>query len=602
MTTPAPAAVRSPLSDGEWHRLHPLTPLLRGGLFLIVVIGIVVANLRDRLIGLFFPAGFGDDVDVDYDGDPIDFIIENNLILVAALALLGALIVLLVLFWLSWRFHTFRITGDDVEVRSGVIFRTHRRAPLDRVQGVNLTRPMVARLFGMAKLEVVGAGMDANVKLEYLSTGNAETIRGDILRLASGTQLGEAAAKAEARGVPLTRAAAETVTAGLTGLIEGVDKPAAEPASVVNLPTARVIASHLISGSTIWLLLLLIGVVVGAVLGTPWVLFSMIPTLIGFGAYWFRQITRSLRYSIAPTPAGVRTTFGLFTTITETLPPGRVHAFEIAQPILWRKFGWWRIRVNRLSGRSATDSATNQFVDVLPVGTRDDVERVMRLFLPDVPDERWDDLATHGMFGPAADDPYTTTPRRARWLRPFSWKRNGYRLFSDALLLRHGVFRRALVILPLARLQSLRISQGPVDRRNRVANLTGHTVLGTVSGSLGIIDRDDALRVWHDAAAAVIVAAADDKSHRWAGNGAVEGVAGAQAPASTSVPASVPDAGAAVSPAPGPDVAGAVSPAADETGAASRADETGAVSPADETGAVSPAAAPVDGTVPEARP
>ncbi|MBW9122552.1 hypothetical protein JNB63_20930, partial [Microbacterium trichothecenolyticum] len=36
---PPPQLVRSPLSDGEWHRLHPLTPLLRGGLFLIVVIG-----------------------------------------------------------------------------------------------------------------------------------------------------------------------------------------------------------------------------------------------------------------------------------------------------------------------------------------------------------------------------------------------------------------------------------------------------------------------------------------------------------------------------------------------------------------------------------
>ena len=103
------------------------------------------------------------------------------------------------LFYLSWRFHTFRITGDDVEVRSGVLFRTHRRAPLDRVQGVNLTRPMFARLVGMAKLEVVGAGLDSNVKLEYLSTSNAEAVRTDILRLASGRRLAEARADAATR-------------------------------------------------------------------------------------------------------------------------------------------------------------------------------------------------------------------------------------------------------------------------------------------------------------------------------------------------------------------------------------------------------------------
>ncbi len=511
--------------------MHPLSPLLKGGLFLLVIIGIVVTNLRDRLIAVFVPSVGSEDWS-DYEGDPIDFIVENNLILVAALVVLGVLVVLLAVFWVSWRFHTFRITDDDVEVRSGVVFRTHRRAPLDRVQGVNLTRPMVARLFGLAKLEVVGAGLDSNVKLEYLSTTNAETIRGDILRLASGRQLGEAAARAERSGVTLARAA-DTVAAGFTGLIEGAEEPVEEPASVVHLPTGRVIGAHLISGSTIWLLLLIAAVIVGSILGTPWVLFTIIPTLIGFGTYWFRQITRSLRYSIAPTAAGVRITFGLFTTITETLPPGRIHAFEIAQPILWRRFGWWRIRVNRLSGRSATDSGMQQFSEVLPVGTRDDVERVLRLFLPAMPDDLWAELSDHGLFGPADGDLYTTTPRRARWLRPFSWKRNGFLLTPNALLLRHGVFRRALVMLPLARLQSVRINQGPVDRLAGVANITGHTVLGQVSGTLGVIDRDDAVRVWEQTAAGVIVAAAGDRSHRWdAGGvdaGGVAGAAGADA-------------------------------------------------------------------------
>lgn len=513
---PAPPAarVRSPLSDGEWHRLHPLTPVMRGGLFILVLAGIIITNLRDRLIGLFLPA-MGPDGERfdDYEGDPIDFIVSNNLILVALLAVLGVLLVLLAIFWLSWRFHTFRITGDDVEVRSGVLFRTHRRAPLDRVQGVNLTRPMVARLFGMAKLEVVGAGLDSNVKLEYLSTGNAETIRGDILRLASGRQLGDAVAPGTA-GMPLGRAAVATVGAGITGLIDGAEEPVAEPASVVHIPPGRLIVAHLLSGSTIWLVLMVIAAILGSVFGTPWILFSLIPTIIGFGAYWFRQITRSLRYSIAPTPAGVRVTFGLFTTVTETLPPGRIHAVEIRQPILWRRFGWWAIRVNRLSGRAATDTQSQQFAEVLPVGTRADVERVLGLMLPSL-DARWDDVADHGLGGPAADDPYTTTPRRGRWLRPLSWRRNGFLLTPGALFLRRGFLQRALVILPLARLQSLRISQGPVDRRLALANITGHTVVGQVSGQLGILDVGDAMGIWQATADATVAAAAGDRSHRW---------------------------------------------------------------------------------------
>ncbi len=560
----AVAEVRSPLSDGEWHRLHPLTPLMKGGLFLVVVIGIVVTNLRDRLIAIFLP---GMSEEYEYAGDPIDYIVANDLIIIAALVVLGVLVVLLGLFWLSWRFHTFRITGDDVEVRSGVLFRTHRRAPLDRVQGVNLTRPMIARILGMAKLEVVGAGLDANVKLEYLSTANAEAVRGDILRLASGRQLAErgaAAGDASVRG----RAAA-AVSAGITGLIEGAEGPVDQPASVVHIPPGRLIGAHIMSGSTIWLIALVAGVVVGSIVGTPWLLFSIVPALIGFGAYWFRQITRSLRYSIAPTPAGVRITFGLFTTVTETLPPGRIHAVEIAQPLLWRRLGWYRVRVNRLSGRSASDTSSQQFSDVLPVGTRDDVERVLRLILPGLPDESWPLMLERGVRGPIDGDPYTNTPRRARWLRPLSWRRNGFLLLPDALLLRSGALRRALVVLPLARLQSLRVAQGPIDRAMDVANITGHTVLGQVSGSLGILDRAAAVALWTDAAAAVVSALSRDRSHRW---GADEGVDPAVEPA---VDAAVePAVDAAVEDAAAPDLDAVAAPPVEPDSADSREPST----------------------------
>ncbi len=523
---PLVAARAAPqLSDGEWHRLHPLTPLFRGGLFLVVIAGLVIANLRDRLVFVFLP-WIDDDIDVNVDveefrtGDPIDFIIANNLYLVAGLVLLGILLVLIGLFYLSWRFHTFRITGEDVEVRSGVLFRTHRRAPLDRVQGVNLTRPMFARLVGMAKLEVVGAGLDSNVKLEYLSTANAEAVRADILRLASGRGLAEAqAAGAAAPGRSRRSAAASVVSAGINGLISGAEEPVTEPESVVHIPVGRLIASRLLSTSTLWLIAIIVAIVFGSIAGTPWVLFTLIPALIGFGAYWVRTITRSLRYSIAPTVSGVRITFGLFTTITEILPPGRVHAVEISQSILWRPAGWWEITVNRLSGRGLADGANDQFTTVLPVGTRADVERVLRLLMPGLPESEWPLVFEHGILGPRPEDPYTNTPRRARLLRPLSWKRNGFLLLPDALMMRRGAIWRKLAIFPLARLQSIGIEQGPLDRALKVASIRAHTITGRVYGRLAILDRDAALGVFEDAEAAAITAASSDHSHRWADGG-----------------------------------------------------------------------------------
>jgi putative membrane protein len=513
------ALVRSPLSDGEWHRLHPLTPLLRGGLFLIVVIGIIVANLRDRLVYLFLPGlvpelSPEDIEDWEGSGDPIDWIIANNLYWLALVAVLVVLLVLVAAFYMSWRFHTLRITGENVEVRSGILFRTQRRAPLDRVQGVNLTRPMIARLLGAAKLEVVGAGADGNVKLEYLSTANAEAVRADILRLASGRRLADAATGVAAQG---TRAAAvtQTVTRGLTGLIEGDDLAAAVPESVVHIPTGRLVASQILNPSLFGLLFALVAITVGSIAGVPWLLLGFIPAIIAFAALWVRTILRSLRYAIAPTPDGVRITFGLLTTITEIVPPGRIHAIEVSQSILWRPMGWWSIRINRLTGRSMSDTNTDQFTTVLPVGTVADVERVLGLLLPSVGDAEWKPMIAHGMLHPAPDDGFVNTPRRARILRLFSWKRNGFRLTDDVLLLRRGVVWRQLAILPLARLQSFALHQGPIDRALRVAGARAHTVTGPVSSSLAAIDRDAALGLFDDVAHGAARAALADRTHRW---------------------------------------------------------------------------------------
>ena len=38
------------LADGEWHRLHPATPLLKGGIALVAILGVIIVNLRDVLI------------------------------------------------------------------------------------------------------------------------------------------------------------------------------------------------------------------------------------------------------------------------------------------------------------------------------------------------------------------------------------------------------------------------------------------------------------------------------------------------------------------------------------------------------------------------
>ena len=74
----------SSLADGEWHRMHPLTPLFKGGLVLLIVAGILVANMRDRIISWFVKLFAPEEADyLSYGGDPVDWVVANNLLLIA---------------------------------------------------------------------------------------------------------------------------------------------------------------------------------------------------------------------------------------------------------------------------------------------------------------------------------------------------------------------------------------------------------------------------------------------------------------------------------------------------------------------------------------
>src|SRR5690606_9066934 len=368
-----PEGGASSLADGEWHRMHPLTPLFKGGLALIVVAGIVISNMRDRVIGWVVSVFAPEEAHyLDYGGDPVDWVMANNFLLFALLGVLALVIVLVAIFWFVWRFQQFRITGDHVEMRKGIVFRSHRRAPLDRVQGVNLTRPFPARIIGLAKLEVVGAGNDANVALEYLATARAESVRADILRLASGARAAREHARTGApapggRGAQLVG----SMNVGVTDLIAGVDLSDVAPESVVKIPTGRLVGAQLISAVP-WVLFFgaifiislsatYLGMTADGDSGGE-VVIAMVSIALGMGiplivaivGITWAQISKSLRYAIAPTPDGVRITYGLLTTVTETLPPGRIFAVEVTQSLLWRPFGWWAIKVNRMSGKSAS--------------------------------------------------------------------------------------------------------------------------------------------------------------------------------------------------------------------------------------------------------
>jgi putative membrane protein len=188
---------------------------------------------------------------------------------------------------------------------------------------------------------------------------------------------------------------------------------------------------------------------------------------------------------------------------------------QVRQPLLWRPAGWWTITINRLSGTRSGQEAAEAFTRVLPVGTRADAERVVALLLPWLDEDERALVFARGLLAASAADPFTTTPARRWFLRPVSWRRNGFALSSAALFLRRGRIWRSLVIVPLARVQSIAVHQGPLYRMLDLALVRAHTVAGTVYTGIGAIDRAAALGLFADAEARAIANAATDRSHRW---------------------------------------------------------------------------------------
>lgn len=525
--TAAAASVPS-LADGEWHRLHPATPLLRGGIAFVAIVGFLLANLRERIVELVLGSPDG-------PADPLDAAYRNGQLGWAGLIVGVALIAGIVLFFFSWRVHTFRVGGDVVEVRSGILFRTHRRAPLDRIQGVAISRPLFARLFGAAKLDVSVAGQDAKVQLAYLRSADADRLRLDVLALASGARAAESRQEGvsspetvadEGPGAPAQAPAADEAVSGPSIAARGVlearmrefmapelDPSTAPPESVVRIPPGRLIGSLLLSGRTlvgVALVALFVWLVTTDRLG--FAVFVVLPMLLASIGYVYRRFTRSLRYSIAGTPDGVRIGYGLLSTSNDTLPPGRIHAIEVHQTLLWRLTGWWGIRIDRAG--AAGEGSAQASTTMLPVGTAGDATRVLSLLLPGLASEETRRILDAGLDDPRSGG-FVTAPARARWVRPLAWRTTGFAETTDAVVLRTGFLWRRLVVVPLARVQSVRIEQGPWRRMLGLVALDVQTVAGPVHAQLPAAERavgEAAFARWSGAS---VAAAAADRTHRW---------------------------------------------------------------------------------------
>jgi putative membrane protein len=407
------------LEPARWHRLHPLSPIVRAGR---ATIGVAIVLVPSVLTG------------------------RRSSGLVYELAFVG---VLLGLGFVSWLVTRWRVEDDDLRIETGLIRRQSLRFPLAQVQAIDIVKPGLARIVRVAELRLRMAGdTGGTARLAYLPERDAEPLRARLLQLARGAH--------EPKGV-----------AG-----EREREQRGDERVLATVPPARLAASILISDVGFASAAILAGLIVTAVLAP-----SVAKAVLGGGAvpivgavtHIWRRFNQEYRLTLAEAPDGLRLRSGLIALTSETIRPGRVQAVRMVEPFLWRRLGWCRLEVD-LAGRQRRkgegEAQRKQLRAVLPVGSRTLAFELLERIVPDAPQPE---------LGP---------PRRARLKSPLRFRFLGWGRTDACVVTSSGRIRRVTAWVPLAKAQSLRRVQGPLQRRLRLASVhvdtTGRSVHATL--------------------------------------------------------------------------------------------------------------------------
>ncbi|MGH9089105.1 MAG: PH domain-containing protein [Acidimicrobiales bacterium] len=411
----------------EWHRLHPLSPIVRSGrhafaLFLLVVL-------------LFFSRGQRTDIVIDS-------------------VILGLAVVANLINWIVTRW---TVDGGVLRIETGWIRHQSRRFPLSQLQAVDVIQTGIARVFGLAELRLrMAASGAAECRLSCLTTAHAEIVRRQLLAAAPGTASSRAG-PAGAHPAPPWPAGSYPSPPGPAGAHPAPPWFAgAHPAppwftgrTLFEVSSVRLVAGIVLTayGATS---VVGIGVLVSLSIA------NVAPGIAGLAAGWVLGMALGLwrRYNggygtaVAAVPEGLRIESGMVQTTAETIRGGSVQAVVLVEPLVWRAIGWCRLEVDVAGPRQRKEnqSEAGRLRAVVPVGTRAEADRVLGELVPDRP-----------VLGRPA-------PRPARWKAPLRYHFLGWGSDDRYVVASRGRVRRTTTWIPLDKVQSVRSVQGPWQR------------------------------------------------------------------------------------------------------------------------------------------
>jgi putative membrane protein len=471
MTTPSDAGAAAPAAGRE-RRLHPLS-------WLFVLVQHLKQFWLPLLILLF--TGRGD---------------RNEL---WPLIGVGALGVFSLFQYFTYRY---RVGAEGITIRSGLLQRTVRHIAFHRLHNVALQQSVLHRLFKVAEVRLESAGgIRPEASMRVLSIADAHALE-HLVRRHAATAVDATADAAAADAPPLLALGpGELVRLGLISnrgmiVVGATIGLLAQSDRTLFAETIHGIGVA-VMGWTRELHLEVAGLVVGAavVLVLALVLLRLLSVALAFLTFHGFELRE----------AGGRLHMqrGLLTRLRGSLPRGRIQAFDLHEGVLHRWFGRQSLRVDTMAVQNEQDGTSQRAL--APLATPAHMEALVTRLLArsSWPPVAWKPLhprawvrrfVPRGMFwivaaaalswrfGPVGCVALAGVPLAALIARHWA-QRTAYAVDDDLVAVRTGWLDRHWRFAETGKVQGLRLSRGPIDRRTGMASLLFDTAGATGGAS-----------------------------------------------------------------------------------------------------------------------
>ncbi len=415
------------------------------------------------------------------------------------LVLLGvALVAMLSAVWgvLWWRATTYRVSGGAFHFKQGVLQKSERSLPLERIQSVDTVQGVVQRVFGVVgvRVEAAGGGGEPEISLSALSRTAASALREELTRSTRQVYTEAHEEPAVLRRLPVRDLLLAGLTSGQIGVAASVVFGASQAVERV-LPRdfAQKISEAFFPRTISAVLLLVLAVA----------LFSWMLAILG-------TVFAHAGFTLSRSPDGkyLHIRRGLLERHESTVPLARIQAIKVVEGVLRQPFGLATLRVES-AGFGAERGVSTTLFPLLP---RKAVGEFLRAAVPEfaAPLDHLEPLPGRARrryaFRATLPVLVLTVPYAVLF---FPWglaglllalpaalygllryRAAGHGLDDDRLVLRFRRLARTTVVAPRGRLQSRGYSVSPFQRRRELATLKIEVASGSGGAAFRLADAD----------------------------------------------------------------------------------------------------------------